>query len=424
MSRIFYQGKRLADYPGLRSYLPQLLCYPLHFTALCTLILFTLMIWVGLQSLASVVLLVIVTPWLFAYLEAVIVHSADGEAEPPRLGAEQLLFNWGGALKLLLVPALIVSLWWPLWQQHAMLAATVGSLGLFLLPAYLFLASCFGLLTALSPLQIGASILVMGWPYLIASAALAASIWMVFFFVSEIAVFASIMLVLYVLFVNAHLLGYLAFHRADQLGLDARVALSLAEEQRLDDQAVRLATKLDEVGAALRRKDSQAAIAALRQVPADLVDPVAFHQSLFSALALRPEKIVALEQGQRLLAALLAEREYAQALAIYRQCLDLSRDFFATGLAQLTALARHALAQREHVLFEQMCDAARPYLQAGQTAAIELIFLQVSDLIERGGDDARARNLLLELRVVVQDQALKSRIDGLLRVIGTDSAPP
>ncbi len=418
-----YRGARLADHPSLLRYLPRLLLYPLRPAPALAIALFAFLIFTGLQSIVAVAALAIAAPWLFAFLDGIIESSSQGEADAPRFGGSQLFMTDASSFKAIIWPGLIATAWFH-WRDSApLLAQTTVLWGAFLLPAYLLASTKFGLITALNPLRLMALAWVLGLPYLLACALFGGSIWLLPRLAGELSLFSSILFALYLLVMICHLLGYLAFQRAERLGLDVRHTLSTEDEDaRVRQQAILDAT-LRLLHAALRRKDREAALAVLRTPTEDLADPPAFQEALFSAVALRPEKAIALDQGERLLLALMQRRQLSRALSVYRQCLDISPHFFPTRLTALPQLARHALAEREHALFDAMCEAAEAHADTSDTA-LELGLLRATDLMDRRHDDAAARAVIQRLRPHDRSHRLSPQIETLARLLGAPDTGP
>ncbi len=415
----YYRGERLADHPSLLRYLPRLLLYPLQLAPALAIGLFALLIFTGLQSIVAIAALAIAAPWLFAFLDGIIESSSQGEADAPRFGGSQLFMTDASSVKALIWPGLLATAWFQ-WRDSApQLAWAVVLGGAFLMPAFLLASTKFGLLSAINPLRLIALVWVLGWPYLLACALFGGSIALLLSLADSLSVLSTIVLALYLLVLICHLLGYLAFQRAERLGLDVRHRQSSEDESAQERQQAALEASLRLLHAALRRKDRDAALAVLRH-PVDVADPLAFQEALFSAVALRPEKAIALDQGSRLLQALLDDQRLSRALVVYRQCLDISPAFFPVSLKALPLLARHALAEREHALFEALCEAAQAHFDHSATA-IELGLLQAGDLMDRRNDDAAARELIRRLLPHAQTHPLRDRIHALARLLGAQA---
>ena len=392
--------RRMADTRSLLAYLPRILLYPLTGHALGALLLFTVCLWFGLQSVYGVAMVAIGAPWLFHYAEGVIESSANGQATPPRFGGDMIFLgsNWR-AFRPLVGLGLAAGGWWLArpYGAGAELAALV--VAAFLFPAFmLVLTVTNSLLAALNPVQLLPAIAGVGRAYVVLALLLAAAAAVIVHGASQAVQFGTVFLGIYVWLVACHLLGYVAFHRGDRLGLP-RVTIHTAPTEasrRLEEQAQRLAVTLRNVDAALNNRDLDGAARALCADPGGPADPRLYHEELFEQVQRRRKVELVHLQGQRLITRLLREKRAERALDVAETCFDAHRDFAPEQAEQAVTLATAALQARRSGLFERLThDAATRH--AGTPAAASLQFLTARYWCDVRRDEARARAILKPL---------------------------
>jgi len=390
--------RRMADTPALLQYLPRILIYPVSGYALGALLLFTVLLWIGMQSAFGVALFAIAAPWVFHYAEAVIDQTAGGQATPPRFGGDMIYLGSSvRALRPLVGVGLIAGGYLLARQQGPAAELAVLAAGAFLFPAFMLVLTVENsVLAALNPLQLVPAIAGTGWVYLalclILTLAAAASA----FAVSGVALIGALLLSIYLWLMTFHLLGYVAFHRAAQLGLRVKVAAPTDESRRMEQQNQRLAVVLRNIDAALARKNFDDAGRALYADPGGPADVRLYHEELFEQLMARRKPELLHAQGQRLITQLLREKRVARALDIAESCFDAHRDFGAAQAAQAVTLAEAALLARRDGLFERLLRDA-PARYGADPATVALAFLNAKFWCERRGDDAKAREILKPL---------------------------
>ena len=147
--------QRMVDTPSLLAYLPQIVRYPLSGHALAALLLFTGMLWLGLQNITGIALLAIASPWVFHYAQAVIERTSIGQATPPAFGGDMIYLGSLSALRPLVGIGLLASLWHWRRTAHPGTELMVLLLGALLFPAHLLLlATDDRLLAAFNPLAL------------------------------------------------------------------------------------------------------------------------------------------------------------------------------------------------------------------------------------------------------------------------------
>lgn len=409
--------RRMAETPNLAKYLPRILLYPLSGHALATLLLLGTFLWLGMQSIFGIALLAIAAPWTFHYAEAVIDQTAAGRATPPQFGGEMIFLGSNfGALRPLLGIALAVSGWKfaRAYGPDAEIAAL--AVAAFLLPAWMLLVATHdSLLVAFNPAKLIGAIVGIGVTYfavcLILALAAAGVVVSVGTGVQPVAIFGSI----YLWLMTFHLLGYVAYHRAEQLGFPVKTPAPTEASRAMERQSERVAAVLRGVDAALNARDLDGAGRALLSDPGGPADPRLFHEELFEELQRRRNVALVHLQGQRLVSLLVREKRLARALDIAETCFDAHRDFAPDTGAQAVALADAALQARREGLFQRLThDAATRY--AGTPTAVSLQFLAAKQACDKR-DEARARELLRPL-LAQKDHPQHRQIAAFAKALG------
>ncbi|MEQ1439732.1 hypothetical protein AAG565_10230 [Fontimonas sp. SYSU GA230001] len=389
--------QRMVDTPSLLAYLPWILSYPITGHALAALILFTALLWIGLQSVAGIALLAIASPWVFQYAQAVIERTAVGQATPPVFGGDMLYLGGLSALRPLLGLGLLAGAWQWTRSAHPGAEAAVLVVGALLYPAHLLLlATDERLSPAFNPLALLHVIAGVGLSYPAVCLLLAAAAWAAWSVASQAGLALALFVLIYAWLMTCHLLGFVVFHRAEQLGLSAPDRTTTDEKRAQAEFQARLDGVLARVDAALSRRDLQAAADTLYAEPGDARRRRAFHVELFEQLERRRQPPLLHVQGARLIALLLAEHRVAQALEVAGSCVDARADFAPERPEHAMALLEEALRTRQDGLFDRLLAAAIAQWPDGPQA-VTLRFLAARASCELKHDDAHARELLKPL---------------------------
>jgi len=388
--------RRMADTRSLLAYLPRILLYPLTGHAPGALLLFTVCLWIGLQHVAGAALVAIAAPWVFHYAEGVIDRSANGQATPPRFGGDMIFLgsNWR-AFRPLVGAGLAAGAWFLARAQGPAAELLALALAAFLFPAFLLVLTVTNsLLAALNPLQLLPAIAGVGRAYLALCLLLAAAAAAIVHSANGALQFGTVFAAVYLWLVTCHLLGYVAYHRGDRLGLRVTIHTAPTEAaRRMEEQGERLAVALRNVDAALNRKDLDGAARALCADPGGPADVRLYHEELFEQVQRRRRVELVHLQGQRLITRLLHEKRVERALEIAETCFDAHRDFQPEHAGQAVTLAAAALQARRIGLFERLThDAAARY--ADTPTAASLLFLTAQYWCDVRRDDGRAKEIL------------------------------
>lgn len=386
--------------PQLWRYLPRLLGYPLHGYALYIVVIMGACLWVaGYAGLFGIAASGIFFGWMGYYSMGVVSRTAAGHAIPPPLGTE-VLFE-GEKLRLGLLVLYIVTLLLMTLAAtrpgHPGWGVVVFVVGVYLFPAFLAsLALQPDLLAALNPFNSLAFVWNTGVAYLLASLVLAGVVFLAVVLSGHVAGIISSMLMIYSLLFVCHLIGYVAYHRQDELNLAVTVERPTEESRAAIEQGQRLGALLKSVDQHLEAHAPQLARdAMLREEGADLANPRSFHEELFEALRLRHQDALSLVQAARLIRLLAQEKRYSRALDICEQGLDVSRDFLPEPPALAVPLAEQAFRDKRLRLFTRIADAVQARLP-GSDEAVSIQFLKAQALAT-GKQDAAALALITPL---------------------------
>lgn len=401
--------RRMAETGRLLKYLPCILLYPLTGQALLTTLLLSTLLWFGVQSIFGVIILAVSAPWTFHYAEGVIEETARGRATPPPFRGEMIFLGSNlGALRPLVGVALAVY-GWDFARDYGP-GAEIAALGLaaFLFPAFMLVVTVENsVLSALNPAKLFQAIVGVGVAYLALCLVLTLAAAGVVLAVRTGAPgmglgatlsFGAIFVSIYLWLMTFHLLGYVAFHRAEQLGLPVKTPAVTEATLAMERQAARLAAVLRNVDAALAAKDLDAAGRALTADPGGPADARLFHEELFEEIQHARRRNVALVhlQGQRLISLLVREKRVPRALDVAETCFDAHPDFQPETPEHAVVLAEAALQAKREGLFRRLTgDREKRY--AGTPTLVSLQFLAARHAYEHGRDEARARELLAPL---------------------------
>jgi hypothetical protein len=386
--------RRMAERGRLVEYLPWILRYPLSGHALPALLLFTGLVWIGAQNLMGVVLLGLVSPWILHYAEAVIDRTAMGQSTPPQFGGDMIFLGSVRAFRPVVGVGLVAAAAFALGWDDPVRLALVLVTGALLFPAFLLVLAVENrLVAALNPLRLLAVMAGVGPAYLGVCAVLALATAGATLVSGAASMAATLLVSMYAFVLTCHLLGYVAYHRAERLGLSVRTPAVTDESRRMEEQNERLARVLRGVDAALAQGDSRGAWGAVCAEPGGPADPRLFHEELFEQMQRRRRPELVHAQGQRLISLLIREKRIARALEIAETCYDTHRAFDTAEPAEAVILAEAALQLKREGLFERLThDAAGRY--PDHPAAVSLAFLAAKFWYEQRRDAARARSLI------------------------------
>lgn len=413
----------LAESASLWRYLPSLLHYPLRGYALGVVVvlgfLFALTLYAGLFGIA---MLGILLGWLGFYLLEVVGDTASGHALPPPLGTEvfsQFEFSRIGLLLIYLIFLVLVP-WYFADFHHRHDAGWLAVASLFLLPAFVALLALEDhAWDALNPLKLALFIIKTGLAYLLICAVMIAALVVALTLGRHLTSALAYMLLMYCLILVCHTLGFVAYHRQEQLGLTVAVTKASDAARRHAAQQATLKNTLETIDKLAAANNARAATKLILAPVGTVPQPSVFYQELFETLRTRRYTALALITGSHLMQVLARGKRMGHALDIYEQCLDLTSIFEPRTLELSVPLAETALETRRYPLFEKIV-AGVVARHPGTTTAVSLEFLHARYLAETRKDNAAALTHLQPL-LTAETHPWYTRIAALYRVLAGTS---
>ena len=386
--------------PQTWRYLPKLVYYPLRGYAMPVVVTLGLGLWLaGYAGPFGMPLSGVMLGFLGYYSMNVVQRTALGHAIPPPLGSEALF--QGERLRLLALIAYIggsaTAAILASRAGHPAYAALIGVAAVYFLPAFLAnLVLQQSLAGAVNPINLLQFVFFTGIPYLVACLALAGVGYLVVLLSGHVGEAVLLVALVYGLVFVCHMVGYVAYHQHDKLGIAVHVARPTAESRALEAQQERLAAILAQMDKHLDAHDPHAARdVLLAESGADLINPRSFHEELFEGLRQRHQDALSLLQGERLIQLLVKEKRFPRALDIWEHGLDLAKDFVPGPPALVGPLAEQALREKRLKLFARIDLAVQARRPAGEEAVC-LLFLKAQALVDQK-QDAAALALLTPL---------------------------
>jgi hypothetical protein len=407
--------QRMAATPSLFAYLPQLVRYPVRGYATGVTLVIGVAFWIlGYSGIFGIAASGIMFGWMGFYLMKVVEETALGHAIPPPLGIDALYQT--DQVRLLIIVVYVFTLVTltagAVRDGKTAEALLLCAAGVYLLPALVAsLALQPTLLSALNPLSLLRFMYYTGWPYPVACLLLAGLGVATVLLAGHVAGAFSDICVVYGLIFICHLVGYVIYHRHEELGIAVMVQKPTDESRAREVQERRQRTLLAHIDAKLEAKEPQAAREELfAENGADLINPRLFHEELFEALRLRHQDALSLLQGTRLIQVLMREKRIHRALEICEQCLDVSADFEPQPLPLAVPLAEQALHGQRQALFERIAAGVLAR-HPGSDEAAALQFLKAHLLAEHRQDAAALA--LVEPLLAKQGHPWRARIVAL-----------
>ncbi|HEY4126807.1 MAG TPA: hypothetical protein VGN70_02040 [Gammaproteobacteria bacterium] len=380
----------MAETPELLLYLPRLLAYPVRGYGLMVTITLGIALWIiGYAGVWGIPAAGIIFGWMGYYFMDVVQRSAVGHAIPPPMGSE-VMFQ-GDKLRLaMLVGYLGAFVLLVLSAYHADqkgLGIFLFALGVYCLPAFLAsLALQPDALSVLNPLLMLKFMWHTGLAYFFAATVLAVVGFLGIALSGRVSALSSDILLIYGLIFVCHMVGYVAYHHADQLDIAVQVEKPTDETRAEATQAMRVAEVMAEVDRHLEARETKAARdVLLSDDGAELANPRAFHEELFEALRLRHQDALSMVQAQRLIRLLLLQKRVARALEICEQCLDLDKAFLPDTPGAVGLLAEQALKDKHLKFFTALGAAVHARAPQGDDA-VSLQFLKAQALVAQKQD--------------------------------------
>ncbi|HSN17358.1 MAG TPA: hypothetical protein VLV87_04030 [Gammaproteobacteria bacterium] len=405
--------------PELLLYLPKLLIYPLRGYGLFVTVTFGIFLWIiGYAGAWGIPASGILFGWISYYFMDVVQRTATGHAIPPPMGSEvmfqgdklrlAMLAGYLGAVVLLTASAKSTG--------HPGLAALTVCLGIYILPAFVAsLALQPDLLSILNPIVLIRFLWHTGFAYLLSALLLAAVGFAGLSLAGHLSALTSDILLIYGLIFVSHMVGYVAYHKQDELGIAVAVERPTEESRAEQEQAVRVAAILAQVDRHLEAREPRTARdALLADDGLDQPNPRAFHEELFEGLRLRHQDALSLVQGTRLIRFLVKDKRLPRALDILEQCLDVAKDYVPEPPGVIALLAEQAIKDRRLGIFTKLDAAVRARAPGGE-AAVSMQFLKAQALVAQKQDRA-ALGLLTPL-LSIQGHPWSARIQALHKAL-------
>ena len=378
--------------PELWLYLPRLFAYPVRGYGLAVTLTFGIALWIiGYAGVWGIPAAGIIFGWMSYYFMDVVQRTATGHAIAPPMGTE-VMFQGDKVRLFMLVGYIGGVLLLMLSAQHAGhpgIAALVVCLGIYVLPAFVAsLALQPDVLSILNPLVLLRFLWHTGFAYVLASLLLAAVGFVGLALAGHVSAISSDILLVYGLIFVSHMVGYVAYHRQDELGIAVAVERPTEEGLAEQTQAMRVAEILAQVDRHLQAHETRTAREALlADDGSEQANPRAFHEELFEGLRLRHQDALSLLQGTRLIQLLVKERRLPRALDILEQCLDVAKDYLPEPASLAGLLAEQALRDKRLPVFTKLDAAVRARAPQGE-AAVSLQFLKAQALVAQKQDSA------------------------------------
>lgn len=402
--------------------IPAIATYPLRGSALYALIALTLCsALLVLPGILKLVVMGVLGMATYTYAFDILRHTADGQADAPRLGYD----SFDSAVLRLILLAIALGI------VIGVAAGIAGPLGLtiaylgtmLLLPGMLISLAIDGSLRrALNPAVSIDMALRIGWPYLAAYGLLyviqgsgTAAVFVALKYLPPLVREAAVMMTsIWTLFASFHLLGYLVYQYHEELGY---VPSGGAAHERIDpDQRL-----LDEAEQYVRDGHSDEAFQALRGAVRARAVSLAVHELYQRLLRQHHRNDELREHTRQYINRLLQEKQERRALALQREALDSDPAFTPLLPEHATLLAERAKMAGQFQLATDGLLAAiagwprDPMLPSWSLDAGLM-------LAERFGRDAQARAILQNAADRCDNDAQRAKLDAALRAVAIQPA--
>lgn len=420
--------RRMIAAGSILRYLPDLLLYPLRPAPLLVILVLGSGLWLFSASLFGLFFVVMFSTGLLQYCLRVLEQTAVGHGDPPALGSDEALYFDSRLARLLLLLALFAAIIHAASLLDPALGWLISLLGWLVLPAsMLLLALSDSVSFALAPARLLRVALFSGPLYLLLAAGLAAGFKFGLApslqagnegFRAELLVFnlptllrwGTLLASAYAAVLFAHLLGYIAYHHREELGLMVEVDRQDLDRQDGVDPATRRRRLLDQLDQLLRARRDADALAQLRHAARELDHEGQLE--LLDDLATHELWPLVRDQGLRCIEAQLAakrgELAVVTALRLRAHFSSFHTPLASTWLELCRAAARHRPLDGFLPLAEL---AASYYPDAAER--VDIALLQAHVHAERRNDDASAIKALEQVEHFRQHPRYR-QLSGLL----------
>jgi len=367
---------------SLLKQLPQILLYPLRSYSLFVLIIFSILLYILFAAFSPLAIfaLIIIPSWFLKYAYAVLDHTIQGYDSPPEMGEEVWFFTNQRPLKQLFYMALIIIITFYTSPYFLIL-------GVLLLPASaVIIATQNSLFMALNPLTLILFVKYIGYQYFIISVIFFLPLIALYLFIKStgfILGLLSMTLLLYLIIMGFHALGFVVYHRRDILGLTVSVSPEREEAEQQEEKRQRLEKLLDEVYLLAGADKPKRALIVLFAGLGELNDDLDLNEYLFERFLLWQKKPVALGFGKHYINLLVRQKDFEKAFKVCRTCTDIDPKFQLDKPAAILPLATHAYQEHRHQLILQLTEKFEKLYPEHQDI-IAVSFLRAKALTELG----------------------------------------
>jgi tetratricopeptide (TPR) repeat protein len=356
--------------PSLLNYFPHILIYPLTGHALPLMLIFSFILWITLGNMLGLPAFMIIFAGTLKYAYGILEKTILGYATPPALTFEM----WSSAnqrpVNQLFYLIFIFGLFQIMQTEVAELPAYLFLvIGIFFTPASAaVIANQNNLLSALNPLSLSFLVKEIGMSYIVISVLFGLVVlfsFPIFPGIPLISVlipqigwrvnnhFLLLLIVIldfYLLFMMFHLLGFVIYHRRENLGFEAIFSPEREEAAQEEAKEKAFGKLLDEIYCLSRQAGQQKEAVKLlvTQLFPILEEDLERHERLFERVALWETKRVALTHGQYYLGLLIRKKQLAKALVLYRACLRLNAGFEPKTPYQILPLVKQAFQEKAY----------------------------------------------------------------------------
>ncbi|MDM8568781.1 hypothetical protein QUF50_04570 [Thiotrichales bacterium HSG1] len=377
--------------------LPYILVYPLQGYALFLIIIFSLMLFISVQSPFGIPAFAIIAPWTLQYAYKILEDTILGHAIPP-------MFIWNPInirpLKQLIYILAIFSIYQFIDINVGYKSATfILIFGLFLTPASaVIIANQNNFLATLNPIKLVGLTIKIG-PIYILFILLFAGLGILIFqiiitvllsfpgmghvmsdnvwYAENISQLFVIPLTLYLLCMTFHLLGFIVYHKRETLDFEAFFSPEKEQEAQRKAHEKYFNNTLDKVYCLTKQKGkTKEAITILFARIPKLGDTLDIHKHLFERLCLWDEKAVAIAHGNYYLSLLIQKQYLIDALNLYQICLDMDGDFKPKNSYHILTLATVAYDRK----YYQMADDLVKYFIGNYSKHPDIIAVKELDV--------------------------------------------
>lgn len=402
--------RHLIATPELLRYLPRLFIYPLYPEASLTIFIVCSGLWFFSSSLFGLFFVVMFTTGLLQYTLRVLAETALGHGRPPGFGSHEALEFDSRLGRLLAGLLLFCGLAYAGGQLAPELGLALALLGWLVFPAFtLLLALSDSLRFSLAPARLARVALLSGPLYFMLATGLALA-WHYGFgpllaegmadFRLESLIYShpslsrwlGLLAAGYLSLLLAHLLGFIAYHHHEALGLAVEADTTDIEKQDGIDPETRRRKLLETLDGMLRDKRPDQADDVLRHAARELDHTGQLE--LLDDLAVHDLWPLVRNQAQRCIEAQLAAKKGELAVITVLRMQHHFSGFRTRTAATWLEVCRAALIHRPFDGFEKLAALASEYYPDAPEL-VDIALLEASFHADRRNDDERALAVLL-----------------------------